>query len=152
MRISAPLAEVASDFVEVGGHDKLKLLLEFADDLLALPVDVAEAAMEPVPECQSPLFLHIDPDDSSWVHLYFSTPAEAPTNRGFAAILTTGLDHQPAAATPDGTRRLCYTGPNVTGLISSLRLHGMSGCLLGSNSRPNRPVPTTTGSRRRHDA
>ncbi|MDT7771009.1 MAG: cysteine desulfuration protein SufE, partial [Mycobacterium sp.] len=58
MSMPAPLAEVVSDFAEVHGQDKLKLLLEFADDLPALPADLEEAAMEPVPECQSPLFLH----------------------------------------------------------------------------------------------
>ena len=59
----APLAEVVSDFAEVQGQDKLQLLLEFADELPALPADLEEAAMEPVPECQSPLFLHVDADD-----------------------------------------------------------------------------------------
>ena len=60
--------------------------------------------MEPVPECQSPLFLHVDAADPDDVRLYFSAPAEAPTTRGFAAILASGLDHQPAAdilAVPD---------------------------------------------------
>ena len=49
MTLPAPLAEVVSDFAEVQGQDKLKLLLEFADDLPGLPDDLAEAAMEPVP-------------------------------------------------------------------------------------------------------
>ena len=48
--LPAPLAEVVSEFAEVQGQDKLKLLLEFADDLPALPSDLQEAAMEPVPE------------------------------------------------------------------------------------------------------
>ncbi|MCH9721822.1 MAG: SufE family protein, partial [Actinomycetia bacterium] len=55
----APLAEVVSEFAEVTGQDKLRLLLEFADELPDLPTDLHEAAMEPVPECQSPLFLHV---------------------------------------------------------------------------------------------
>ena len=84
MSMPAPLAEVVSDFAEVQGQDKLKLLLEFADDLPALPADLEEAAMEPVPECQTPLFLHVDASDPNRVRLYFSAPAEAPTTRGFA--------------------------------------------------------------------
>jgi len=43
MSMPAPLAEVVSDFAEVEGQDKLKLLLEFADDLPALPAGLEEA-------------------------------------------------------------------------------------------------------------
>lgn len=50
MSMPAPLAEVVSDFGEVQGQDKLALLLEFANELPPLPSDLAEAAMEPVPE------------------------------------------------------------------------------------------------------
>ena len=60
--------------------------------------------MEPVPECQSPLFLHVDAADREHVRLYFSAPAEAPTTRGFAAILAAGLDDHSAdeiLAVPD---------------------------------------------------
>ncbi len=95
---------MVSDFQEVQGQDKLQLLLEFAGELPPLPADLEEAAMEPVPECQSPLFLHVDADDRDRVRLYFSAPAEAPTTRGFASILAQGLDEQPAddiLAVPD---------------------------------------------------
>src|SRR6202022_2409231 len=93
----APLAEVVSDFQEVEGQDKLELLLEFANELPPLPADMEQAAMEPVPECQSPLFLHVGAAGGGKVRLYFTAPAEAPTTRGFAAILAAGLDKQPAA-------------------------------------------------------
>ena len=124
----APLAEVVSDFQEVQGQDKLRLLLEFADELPPLPAELEEASMEPVPECQSPLFLHVDAADRDHVRLYFSAPAEAPTTRGFAAILAAGLDEQPAAdilAVPDDF----YTDLGLAALISPLRLRGMSAML-----------------------
>ncbi len=124
----APLAEVVSDFQEVEGQDKLRLLLEFADELPPLPTDMEQAAMEPVPECQSPLFLHVDAADRENVRLYFSAPAEAPTTRGFAAILAAGLDSQPAAdilAVPDDF----YSDLGLAALISPLRLRGMSAML-----------------------
>jgi cysteine desulfuration protein SufE len=124
----APLAEVVSDFQEVSGQDKLRLLLEFADDLPPLPADLEQAAMEPVPECQSPLFLHVDAADPAHVRLYFSAPPESPTTRGFAAILAAGLDEQPAAdilAVPDDF----YTDLGLAALISPLRLRGMSAML-----------------------
>jgi len=124
----APLAEVVSDFQEVEGQDKLRLLLEFADELPPLPADMEQAAMEPVPECQSPLFLHVDAADRGKVRLYFTAPAEAPTTRGFAAILAAGLDKQPAAdilAVPDDF----YSDLGLAALISPLRLRGMSAML-----------------------
>jgi cysteine desulfuration protein SufE len=128
MVMPAPLAEVVSDFGEVQGQDKLKLLLEFADELPALPSTLEEAAMEPVPECQSPLFLHVDASDSDHVRLFFSAPAEAPTTRGFASILAAGLDGQSAAdilAVPDDF----YAELGLAALISPLRLRGMSAML-----------------------
>lgn len=128
MSMPAPLAEVVSDFAEVQGQDKLQLLLEFANDLPALPADLQEAAMEPVPECQTPLFLHVDAADPDRVRLHFSAPAESPTTRGFASILAAGLDEQPAVdilAVPDDF----YTDLGLAALISPLRLRGMSAIL-----------------------
>ncbi|VEG52289.1 Fe-S metabolism associated SufE [Mycolicibacterium aurum] len=128
MSMPAALAEVVSDFKDVEGQDKLALLLEFADELPPLPAELEEAAMEPVPECQSPLFLHVDAADREHVRLFFSAPAEAPTTRGFAAILATGLDKQSAEtilAVPDDF----YTDLGLAKLISPLRLRGMSAML-----------------------
>jgi cysteine desulfuration protein SufE len=126
--LPAPLAEVVSDFADVAGQDKLKLLLEFSDELPELPADLEQAAMEPVPECQSPLFLHVDAGDPAHVRLYFSAPPEAPTTRGFASILAAGLDGQSAAdilAVPDDF----YTDLGLAALISPLRLRGMAAML-----------------------
>lgn len=128
MSMPGPLAEVVAEFADVSGQDKLKLLLEFADELPPLPAGLEEAAMEPVPECQSPLFLHVDADDPDRVRLYFSAPAEAPTTRGFASILATGLDGQPAdtiLSVPDDF----YAELGLAKLISPLRLRGMSAML-----------------------
>ena len=128
MSMPAPLADVVSEFADVQGQDKLTLLLEFANELPALPSTLKEAAMEPVPECQSPLFLHVDAEDREHVRLYFSAPPEAPTTRGFASILATGLDGQPAAdilAVPDDF----YADLGLAALISPLRLRGMSAML-----------------------
>ena len=128
MTMPSRLAEVVSEFGEVTGEDKLKLLLEYADELPAIPEDLEEAAMEPVPECQSPLFLHVDAEDPGRVRLFFSAPAEAPTTRGFASILAAGLDGAPAAdilAVPDDF----YAELGLAKLISPLRLRGMSAML-----------------------
>ncbi|MBJ7339102.1 SufE family protein [Mycolicibacterium sp.] len=128
MTMPAALAEVVSDFADMQGQDKLQLLLEFANELPPIPAELEEAAMEPVPECQSPLFLHVDATDRDRVRLYFSAPAEAPTTRGFAAILAAGLDEHSAdeiLAVPDDF----YADLGLSKLISPLRLRGMSAML-----------------------
>ena len=134
MSMPEPLAKVVAEFAEVSGQDKLALLLEFSGELPELPPELTEAAMEPVPECQSPLFLHVDAGDRDHVRLYFSAPAEAPTTRGFAAILAAGLDGQSAEdilAVPDDF----YTDLGLAKLISPLRLRGMSAMLARIKNR-----------------
>ncbi|KRQ18310.1 MULTISPECIES: SufE family protein [Mycobacteroides] len=128
MSLPAELAEIVADFKAVDGQDKLRLLLEFSGELPDLPSHLEQAAMEPVPECQSPLFLDVDASDRSGIRLYFSAPAEAPTTRGFASILHQGLDGQSAEAilaVPDDF----YAELGLAELISPLRLRGMSAML-----------------------
>ena len=129
MTMPAALADVVSDFNEMQGQDKLQLLLEFANELPPLPSDLEEAAMEPVPECQSPLFLHVDAADRDRVRLYFSAPAEAPTTRGFASILVqgiTGLTADEVLAIPDDYPQSI----GLTKAVSPLRIGGMTGMLM----------------------
>lgn len=128
MSLPESLVQVASDFAEVEGQDKLRLLLEFADELPALPADLEEAAMEPVPECQSPLFLHVDASDRQRVRLFFSAPPEAPTTRGFASIWAAGLDGE-SAETILGVPEDFASTLGLAALISPLRLRGMSAML-----------------------
>jgi len=110
------------------GQDELQLLLEFANELPPLPADMEQAAMEPVPNASRRCSCMSDAVDRGKVRLYFSAPAEAPTTRGFAAILAAGLDQQPAEdilAVPDDF----YTDLGLAALISPLRLRGMSAML-----------------------
>jgi cysteine desulfuration protein SufE len=124
------LAEIVEDFNALPGQQRLQLLLEFSDDLPPLPERYAghRDLLEQVPECQSPLFLAVEvaPDDT--VHLFFDAPPEAPTTRGFAGILQTGLDGLNAdevLATPsEFTSQL-----GLTDLVSPLRLRGMAAML-----------------------
>lgn len=128
MTLPAPLAEIVEDFGDLGESDRVTLLLELADDLPELPPELTDAAMEPVPECQSPVFVSVDAADPAQVRLYFSAPREAPTTRGFASILAHGLDRQSAddilAVTPDFAGDL-----GLAAVISPLRLRGMAGML-----------------------
>ncbi|OBH18340.1 SufE family protein [Mycolicibacter terrae] len=128
MSLPEGLAQVVSDFAEVEGQDKLKLLIEFADELPELPEELTESAMEPVPECQSPLFMHVDAADPQRVRLYFSAPPEAPTTRGFASIWAAGLDGEPADVIL-GVPEDFASQLGLAALISPLRLRGMSAML-----------------------
>ncbi|AKE90711.1 MULTISPECIES: SufE family protein [Rhodococcus] len=128
MTLPAPLAEIVDDFAAVEGQDKLQLLLEFSRELPPIPAELEEAAMEPVPECQSPLFLSVDTADREHVRLHFSAPPEAPTTRGFASILHQGLDGLSAEQileVPDDF----YSALGLADAVSPLRLRGMSAML-----------------------
>ncbi|WP_032376874.1 SufE family protein [Rhodococcoides fascians] len=122
------LAEIVEDFAAVEGQDKLQLLLEFSRELPSLPEHLAQDAMEPVPECQSPLFLSVDAGDPSRIRLYFSAPPEAPTTRGFASILAQGLDGLSAQQILDVPDDF-YSALGLSDAVSPLRLRGMSAML-----------------------
>ncbi|MEE2032451.1 SufE family protein [Rhodococcus chondri] len=128
MSVPESLAEIVDDFAAVDGQDKLQLLLEFSRELPPLPAELEEAAMEPVPECQSPLFLSVDSADRERVRLYFSAPAEAPTTRGFASILHQGLDGLSAQEILDVPDDF-YAALGLADAVSPLRLRGMSAML-----------------------
>ncbi|AQA24329.1 MULTISPECIES: SufE family protein [Rhodococcus] len=128
MSLPEPLAEIVDDFAAVDGQQKLQLLLEFSRELPDLPAELEQAAMEPVPECQSPLFLSVDAADREHVRLHFSAPPEAPTTRGFASILHQGLDGQSAKAILDVPADF-YSALGLAEAVSPLRLRGMSAML-----------------------
>ncbi len=124
------LQEIAEEFGAVGGRDRLQLLLEFSEDLPPLPARYAEHRdlLEPVPECQSPLFLAVEVDDDAVVHLFFEAPREAPTTRGFAGILHAGLDGLGADEVLQ-TPGEFSSQLGLQDLVSPLRLRGMGAML-----------------------
>lgn len=127
------LQEIADDFAAMGVPDRLQLLLDFSRELPALPEKYADhpELLEPVAECQSPIFLATEVDGTgpdAPVRLFFQAPPEAPTTRGFAGILAEGLEGMTAAevvAVPDDlSDRL-----SLADAVSLLRLRGMAGML-----------------------
>lgn len=128
MSLPPRLAEIVEDFAAVEGKDKLTLLLELSDELPDLPDGMEQADLEQVPECQTPLFLTVDAADPQHVRLFFQAPAEAPTTRGFAAILHTGLDgesREAVLAVPEDF----YAELGLAQAVSPLRLRGLSAML-----------------------
>lgn len=131
-QIPAPLAEIIDDFQAMEEPDRLQLLLEFSRSLPELPEHLADhpELLEQVVECQSPLFLALELGNAPEqpVEIFFSAPPEAPTTRGFAAVLHEGLNGLPAdeiLAVPDDV-------PDQLGLtraITPLRMRGMAAML-----------------------
>ena len=62
------------------------------------------------------------------VHLFFSAPPEAPTTRGFASIMYTGLDGEPAQAVLDVPDDF-YSDLGLGEAVSPLRLRGIAAML-----------------------
>jgi cysteine desulfuration protein SufE len=129
-----PLAEIRDDFLELSQQDRLQLLLEFSDELPALPERLQghEDELERVEECQSPVFITVtvgaEGDAPDVVRMHATAPREAPTTRGFASILAQGLSGlsapQVLAVPVDYPLTL-----GLTEAVSPLRIRGMVGML-----------------------
>ncbi|MGO4300414.1 SufE family protein [Leifsonia sp. RAF41] len=133
--LTGALAEIRDDFQALEQNDRLQLLLEFADELPELPERYRDHPdlLERVEECQAPVFIFVEVDAQSVVHLFATAPREAPTTRGFASILVQGL----AGLTADQVLAVPDDYPQTLGLaqaVSPLRLRGMS-ALLGRAKR-----------------
>jgi len=134
--LPAKLAEIQEDFLELEQKDRLLLLLEFADELPELPSRYRDHPdlLERVVECQSPVFIFVDVDDTDAVHLHATAPRESPTTRGFASILAQGLDGLSVAevlAVPDDYPQTI----GLTQAVSPLRIRGMSAMLARTKRR-----------------
>ncbi len=139
------LAEVVDEFASLPPRERLELLLEYSQSLPPLPARFAQhpELLEPVPECQSPLFVSTEVDSEQRVQIYVTAPPESPTTRGFAGIFHAGLNGLPAtevlAVPGDIAARL-----SLTEVVSPLRLRGAS-ALLGRIQRQVRDQLTPGG-------
>ncbi|WP_298818787.1 SufE family protein [Chloroflexus sp.] len=90
--IPTKLAEIAAEFGKASREEKLELLLEFSEQLPPLPPELRDhRGMEQVHECMSPVFVTALRDGDRIMY-HIDVPPEAPTIRGFAAILRAGLN------------------------------------------------------------
>lgn len=121
------LQTICDEFHAVPERDRLLLLLEFADGLPEVPERYADAEFERVEECQSPVFITTEVSEDR-VELFAKAPAEAPTTRGFAAVLVEGIN----GLTPAEVLEISHDFPfqlGITKQVSPLRLNGMTGML-----------------------
>jgi cysteine desulfuration protein SufE len=123
------LAEIVAEFRTAGREEKLELLLEFSEQLPPLPPDLKDhQGMEQVHECMSPVFVVAQREGERIVY-HIDVPPEAPTIRGFAAILRTGLEGltpaQVLAVSSDFIQQM-----GLHQVLSPQRLNGISALLV----------------------
>lgn len=92
-KIPPRLEEIIEDFQICEGREKLELLLEFSEKMPPLPewLEGGHDRMDKVEECMTPVFIHAEQEDNQ-MRFYFDVPQESPTVRGYAALLSEGLE------------------------------------------------------------
>jgi cysteine desulfuration protein SufE len=123
------LQEIVEDFQLVQGTEKLEYLLEFAENLPPLPAWLAEKreTMDQVHECMTPVFVHAE-NKNGRLHYYFDVPPDAPTVRGYASLLSDGLNN----LTPEEILQIphdFYVQMGLQNVITAQRLNGISAML-----------------------
>ena len=125
------LADIRDEFLELPEADRLQLLLEFSNELPAVPekYEGHPELSERVVECQSPVYIILEVDSDGRVAMHATAPREAPTTRGFASILVQGI----SGLSADEVLAIPNDFPQTIGLtraVSPLRLGGMTGMLM----------------------
>ncbi|MEX1279241.1 MAG: SufE family protein [Acidimicrobiia bacterium] len=103
---------------------RIQALLDYSRRVPPLPDDVDAGSLEQVHECQTPFFLHTRLDDEGRVRIFFESPPESPTVRGYAGILHEGLDGE----TPEAILAIpndFYLGIGLEEVVTPQRLNGM---------------------------
>lgn len=128
--VPAALERIVELFAGAPKELRLEALLEYSKQLPTLPPRLAQNrdAMEQVPECQTPFFLASDVGEDDRVALWFDVPLEAPTTRGFAGILSAGLNGATAREILELPNDF-YLRMGLAEAISSLRLRGIGAIL-----------------------
>lgn len=123
--------EIIAAFQEVPQNLKLELLLEYSENLPALPERYQDhpELLERVEECQSPVYLFVELDDANKVSIFLTAPDEAPTTKGFASLVQLALDQQPAETVLSFDETF-VDALGITELVSPLRIRGLQGMLM----------------------
>ena len=127
--MAAALEAIITELSEADRQERIELLIDFAKNLPPLPerLEQLKDAEHRVEECQSPVFLFVETQGGR-VTLYADAPIEAPTVRGFVAILVEGLNgatvEEILTVPSDLIERIGL--PEILGM---LRVRGLSGVL-----------------------
>jgi cysteine desulfuration protein SufE len=140
------LDELVTELGEADRQERIELLIDLARDLPPLPDRLAAFKDEAhrVPECQSPVFLFVEPAEEGRVRLFADAPVEAPTVRGFVALLVAGLDGEPAAAVGSVPDEILQRSGlrEILGMQRSAGLHGVLRRLRSMAARASAPPPS----------
>ncbi len=123
------LGELAAELKDADRQERIEMLIDLAKGLPPLPDRLAHFKDEAhrVPECQSPVFLIVEVEGDR-ARLFADAPIEAPTVRGFVAILVAGLDGAKVSEILSVPGDLIErTG--MTEILGMLRVNGLHGVL-----------------------
>jgi cysteine desulfuration protein SufE len=122
--LTPALQEVIDELRDADRQDRIDLLIDLARNLPPLPDHLAHLKDEAhrVPECMSPVFLFVEQEGDRF-RLFADVPQEAPTVRGFVAILLEGLD----GATFDEIQAVPADLVQRAGLLEILGMQRVSG-------------------------
>jgi cysteine desulfuration protein SufE len=130
MPLPPQLQEIVDDFASMTREEKIETLVAYSDSLPPLPEWLKEerAKMDPVPECMTPVFLYGEKGSDGGIRFHFDIPREAPTVRGLASVLISGLN----GAQPDEILSVppdFFMPMNLQEVISQQRINGFIGIL-----------------------
>ena len=114
------LEAIVDDFQSADRQERTEMLIDFAKSLPPLPEKLAafKDAAHRVEECQSPIYLFVAVTPDQKVEIHADAPIEAPTVRGFVAIMVEGLNGAPA-------QDVLAVGDDVIERIGLLEMLGM---------------------------
>jgi cysteine desulfuration protein SufE len=123
------LNEIIEDFQLAEGREKIDLLIEYAEKMPPLPERLARRhnRMEQVEECMTPVYVLAETKNRR-MRFYFDIPPQSPTVRGFAALLSEGLQD----ATPEQVLQVpgdFFMEMGLDRVLTSQRLNGISAIL-----------------------
>lgn len=127
--MATALDEIVTELKEADRQERIEILIDFARSLPPLParLEAHKDAAHRVEECQSPVFLFVElAGDRAEIHA--DAPIEAPTVRGFVALLVQGLN----GATVEEILHVPGDLIDQIGLpeiLGMLRVRGLSGVL-----------------------
>jgi cysteine desulfuration protein SufE len=130
------LSEILQDFNQLDDDYRLDLLIDYAEKLPPLPphrVNLKNNEKYKVPECQTPVFISMDPNDNR-LEFYAEVAEESLTAKGIISILVNSLHGRLIAEVEliplDLLQKL-----GLSRKIGSLRTHGISAIIHRINNR-----------------
>jgi len=136
----AALDAIVSELGEADRQERIELLIDFAKNLPPLPDRLAEHkdAAHRVEASPSPVFLFVELEDDR-VAIHADAPIEAPTVRGFVAILVEGLSGASVEEILQ-VRDNLIENIGLPEILGMLRVRGLTGVLRRLKAEVTRAV------------